>query len=53
MDAPIKLSGAAKPFLMDGDQHIYEPADMWTAQADTPCNLGGIGVFTLSQCTHP
>src|SRR5262245_45619654 len=32
MDAPIKLSGATKPFLMDGDQHIYEPPDMWTAR---------------------
>ena len=32
MDAPVKLSGATKPFIMDGDQHIYEPPDMWTAR---------------------
>ncbi len=28
----VKLSTRVKPFIGDGDQHIYEPKDMWTSR---------------------
>ena len=28
----VKLSSKSKPLIFDGDQHIYEPADMWTSR---------------------
>lgn len=31
-EARAKLSTATKPFIFDGDQHIYEPADFWTSR---------------------
>lgn len=32
MQAPVKLSRATKPFIMDADQHIYEPPTFWTSR---------------------
>ena len=32
MLAPVKLSRPTKPFIMDADQHIYEPPEFWTSR---------------------